>query len=208
MNNNNMKKSIKVVALSFVLGFLVLSAQAQQKFGHINSSDLLQSMPEMKLADAAFQTYAKAKQSALEQMDAERQKKIVSYQEKYKTLSEANKEILGKELETLGKEIQDMEKRITDTEQKSQEELNAKRSEMYQPVFEKAEKAVKAVAKEKGYSYVFDVSQPGVVYFDGGDDILEVVKAKLAAAAAAAAPAPVAPSATPAKAPATPAKKK
>jgi hypothetical protein len=87
--------------------------------------------------------------------------------------------------------------------------LNAKRSEMYQPVFEKAEKAVKAVAKEKGYAYVFDVSQPGVVYFDGGDDIIEVVKAKLAAAtAAAAAPAPVAPAAAPAKAPAAPAKKK
>ena len=95
MNNNNMKKSIKIAALSFVLGFLVLSAQAQQKFGHINSSDLLQSMPEMKVADAAFQTYAKAKQSALEQMDAERQKKIVSYQEKYKSLSEANKETLA-----------------------------------------------------------------------------------------------------------------
>ena len=162
MNNNNMKKSIKIAALSFVLGFLVLSAQAQQKFGHINSSDLLQSMPEMKVADAAFQTYAKAKQSALELMDAERQKKIVSYQEKYKSLSEANKETLGKELETLGKEIQDMEKRITDTEQKAQEELNAKRSEMYQPVFEKAEKAVKAPKAKKAPKAEKAVEAPAV----------------------------------------------
>lgn len=185
-----MKKSIKVAILAIGLSFAGSYANAQQKFAHINSSDLLQSMPEMKTADANFQTFAKAKQSSLELMDAERQKKIGIYQDKYKTLSEANKEALGKELESLGKEIQDMENRIKDTEQKSQEELNTKRSELYQPVFERAEKAVKQVAKEKGYAYVFDVSQPGVVYFDGGDDIIETVKAKLAATAPAAAAAP------------------
>jgi outer membrane protein len=58
-----MKYSIYL--LSFLCLPVLMSAQAQQKFGHINSSDLLQSMPEMKVADAAFQTYAKAKQSAL-----------------------------------------------------------------------------------------------------------------------------------------------
>ncbi len=203
-----MKKSIKVAVLAIGLSVAGLYAQAQQKFAHINSSELLQSMPEMKSADASFQTYAKAKQTALEQMDAERQKKIAVYQDKYKTLSEANKEILGKELETLGKEIQDMEKRIGETEQKSQEEMNAKRSELYQPVFERAEKAVKQVAKEKGYAYVFDISQPGVVYFEGGEDIIEVVKAKLAATASPA-PAAAAPATTaPAKPAAAPVKKK
>ena len=203
-----MKKSIKVVALSFVLGFLVLGAQAQQKFAHLDVSDLLQSMPEMKAADLTLQTFLKSKQDLIQQMDAERNKKIVSYQEKEKTLSEANKEVLGKELKVLYDEIQDISKRLSDTQQKVEEEFNSKRQEVTQPVLDRAGKAVKAVAKEKGYAYVFDASQQGLVYWDGGDDILEVVKAKLAAAAAAADPAPVAPAATPAKAPAAPAKKK
>lgn len=174
-----MKNSVKVALV--VVGLLVVGniASAQQKLGHINSSELLQAMPEMKIADASFQTFAKGKQTALEQMDAERQKKIVLYQEKVKTVSEANKEAVGKELETLGKEIQDMEKRITDTQQKSQEELTAKRSELYQPIFKKAEDAVKVVAKEKGYAYVFDISQPGVVYFETSDDLLALVKTRL-----------------------------
>ncbi len=154
-------------------------ATAQQKFGHINSADLLQSMPEMKTADANFQTFAKQKQTELELMDAERTKKITLYNDKTKSLSEANKETLGKEIETLVKEIQDMEKRITDTQEKSQELLTTKRTELYQPVFKKAEDAVKVVAKEKGFAYVFDVSQPGVVYFDGGEDLLAAVKTKL-----------------------------
>lgn len=154
-------------------------ANAQQKFGHINSADLLQSMPEMKTADASFQTYAKQKQTALELMDAERTKKITLYNDKTKMISEANKETLGKEIEALVKEIQDMERRITETQEKSQEELTTKRAEIYQPVFKKAEDAVKVVAKEKGFAYVFDVSQPGVVYFDGGEDLLSAVKTKL-----------------------------
>lgn len=189
-----MKNLVKaaVVAIGLLAGSTV---NAQQRFAHINSAELLQSMPEMKTADASFQTYAKAKQTALEQMDAERQKKIVVYQDKAKTLSEANKDAIGKELTVLQNEIGEMEKRITSSQEKAQEEVQTKRSEIYQPVFKKAEDAVKAVAKEKGYAYVFDISQPGVVYFDGGDDLISSVRAKLGISASASA-APSAPAAT------------
>jgi len=174
-----MKNLLRIGVLAVGLFLAVDSANAQQKFGHINSADLLQAMPEMKTADANFQTFAKAKQTSLELMGAERQKLVTSYEEKYKTLSEANRATLEKELTTLGASIQDLEKRITDAQEKAQEELTTKRTELYQPVFKKAEDAVKAVAKEKGFAYVFDVSQPGVVYFDGGEDLIAAVKAKL-----------------------------
>ena len=180
-----MKHLIKVAVVALGVVFAGSAANAQQKFAHINSSDLLQSMPEMKSADAAFQTFAKAKQAQLEQMDQERQKKITLYTEKSKTLSEANKDIVGKEIEALVKEIQDMEKRIADTQDKAEQEVATKRQELYQPAINKAEAAVKAVAKEKGYAYVFDISQPGVVYFDGGEDMLAAVKAKLGISATA-----------------------
>ena len=84
-----MKKVFKIGVVAFGLFFAVSAASAQQKFGHINSADLLQSMPEMKTADASFQTFAKAKQTSLELMGAERQKMVTTYEEKYKTLSEA-----------------------------------------------------------------------------------------------------------------------
>jgi outer membrane protein len=174
-----MKNLVKVAVVAVGLFLAGNTVQAQQRFAHINSAELLQAMPEMKTADANFQTFQKQKQTQLEQMDAERQKKITVFQDKYKTLSEANKEILSKELQTLQTEIQGMEKRIGETEQKAQQEMQTKRNELYQPVFTKAETAVKAVAKEKGYAYVFDISQPGVVYFEGGDDLLSAVKAKL-----------------------------
>ena len=186
-NTEKMKNLLKigVIAVGMVLAFN--SANAQQKFGHINSADLLQSMPEMKTADANFQTYAKAKQTSIELMGAERQKLVTTYEEKYKTLSEANRATLEKELTTLGATIQDLEKRITEAQEKAQEELTTKRTELYTPVFKKAEDAVKVVAQEQGFAYVFDVSQPGVVYFDGGEDLINVVKTKLGIAIAPAA---------------------
>lgn len=167
---------------SFVILALIMSAgtvMAQQKIGHINSGELLQSMPEVKTADASFETFRVAKLNELEAMEKERQAKIVTYQDKYKTLSEANKDALGKELETLGQEIQGMGERIGELDQKAQEELAKKREELYQPILAKAEVAVQAVAKAEGFAYVFDTQNQALVYFEGGIDITPLVKTKL-----------------------------
>ncbi len=53
----------------------------------------------------------------------------------------------------------------------------------------KADAAIKAVSKEKGYAYVFDTANPALVFFDGGEDITALVKTKLGISATAAAPA-------------------
>jgi outer membrane protein len=174
-----MKKLVKVAVLAAGLFFAGSEVNAQQKIGHINSQELLQAMPEMKTADATFQTFQKQKQTQLEQMDAERQKKITQWTDKKKSLSEANQTVVGKEMESLAVEIQDMEKRIGEVQQKAQQELASKQKELYDPIILKAENAVKAVAKEKGYAYVFDVLNQAVVYFEGGEDILPLVKTKL-----------------------------
>jgi outer membrane protein len=181
-----MKTLIKVGVVAVGLFFTGTVVKAQQKFAHINSADLLQVMPDVKQADAKFQTFQKQKQSEIELMQNEYQKKLTVAQEKEKTLSEANKLVVGKELETMGKELQDLGKRINDTGEKAKQELAAKQDELYQPIFKKAGDAISAVAKEKGYAYVFDVSQPGVVFFDGGENIMDLVKAKLGIAATAA----------------------
>lgn len=169
-------KSIAILALVFVTAG---SLKAQQKIGHVNSSALLQSMPEMKQADETFNALRETKLKELEAMDKERQTKIATYQEKYKTLSEANKESVGKELEALGQEIETMAQRIDELNQKAQEELATKREELYQPILAKADSAVKQVAKENGFAYVLDIANQAVVYFDGGEDITELVKTKL-----------------------------
>ncbi len=67
--------------------------------------------------------------------------------------------------------------------------MEQKNAELFNPIQVKADAAIKAVSKEKGYAYVFDTANPALVFFDGGEDITALVKTKLGISATAAAPA-------------------
>ena len=79
------------------------------------------------------------------------------------------------------KEIQDLQNRIESTQQSAQEKVSQKKQEVYGPILEKADKAIKAVAKEKGYDYVFDASSGGgaLLFARESDNITPYVKEKL-----------------------------
>jgi len=174
-----MKHLLKSVLVAAGLFLTVSAVSAQQKIGHVNSQEILLLMPEYKTAQAGLETFVNTKRTEIQQMDAERQKKIKEFLDKQKTRSEANKETVDKELQDLNTQIQQMEGRMQDVQQKAEQEVAAKREEVFQPVFEKAEQAIHAVAKEKGYAYVLDIAQQSVLYFEGGDDISAAVKTKL-----------------------------
>src|SRR5690606_41470305 len=69
--------------------------------------------------------------------------------------------------------------RIQQVQQVAQEELQKKNEELFAPIIQKANTAIQSVAKEKGYAYVFDIANPGISYFAGGDDLTADVKTKL-----------------------------
>ena len=78
------------------------------------------------------------------------------------------------------KEIQDLQNRIESTQQSAQEKLQQKKQDIYNPILEKADKAIKAVAKEKNYDFVFDAAAGGAMVFQKEEyDITNLVKAKL-----------------------------
>jgi outer membrane protein len=59
--------------------------------------------------------------------------------------------------------------------------MQEQQTAMFNPIVEKAEKAVQTVGRENGYIYVFDVSKGSVIYVDTtkSTDITPLVKAKL-----------------------------
>ena len=81
--------------------------------------------------------------------------------------------------QTKEREIQDLQTRIETFNQQAQQDLADKENELTAPVIEKAKKAVEAVAKENGYTYIFNSSQGMLLYADPGDDITTLVKKKL-----------------------------
>jgi outer membrane protein len=56
------------------------------------------------------------------------------------------------------------------------------------PIIDKAKKAIEDVAKENGYTYIFDSSVGVLLYYENSDDIMTLVKKKLGLSLTAPAP--------------------
>ncbi|MFN0290841.1 MULTISPECIES: OmpH family outer membrane protein [Pedobacter] len=194
-----MKKLIKGL---FVAAGLLLTTQvvsAQQKFGHLNSDEIFSTWSEAKTVSSTIENLAKTKQAEIDKMITEYQNKLKAAQDKERTLSEANKDVVVKELQVAQTELTDLQKRIEDARNKARTDVEAKQAEVFPPLQQKVATAINAISKEKGLSYVFDISASqgfnNLVYFDGGEDITAAVKTKLGIAATAK------PATTPAKKP-------
>ena len=151
------------------------SAMAQNfKFGHINSDELIQTMPEYDSATVKLEKFRKELVNALELMSVELNTKNDAYQKESKLLSDIVKQ-------TKEQELIDMNKRIQDFQTNAQTQLQSKQTEVFQPIYAKVDKAIKEVGKENGFLYVFDVAKGALLYFDEAKsiNILPLVKTKL-----------------------------
>lgn len=158
--------------IAVVLLVMSTAAQAQTvKIGYINSLELLSLMPEAKDADAKLQQLAKDLENQYREYVLEYQKQLNILQTDT-TLSEIAREAKIQDLTNL-------EQRITDFEASSQEKINTRRGELYEPLLATATKVVQEVAKENGYTHVFDSSTGAIIQAPEGDNILGLVKTKM-----------------------------
>ena len=142
------------------------------KIGWIVSGELLAAMPDKIKADSDISKFAREFQTQIESMMKEYQTKGQKFQADEKTISEAIKEVKMKE-------IQDLQNRIESIQQSAKEKVDTKQRELYQPILDKAEKAINAIAREKGYDYIFDKNGGTLLFGRESDNILPLVKGKL-----------------------------
>ncbi|MBE6323534.1 MAG: OmpH family outer membrane protein [Bacteroidales bacterium] len=160
-----MKKILVILAL-----VLPMMASAQ-KYGHVNTAELFQLMPELKDVTARLDSLNKQYESLLVNMQEEYQKKAQEYEQKASTMTDAMKQIQEEELYT-------MQQRLQTTYQTAQQDIAQKRQEFVAPIQEKMLKAIQAVGQEKGFTYIFDTA--AMVYVDPtATDVMADVKAKL-----------------------------
>ncbi|TJY63470.1 OmpH family outer membrane protein [Sphingobacterium alkalisoli] len=174
-----MKNLLKGVALVAGLFISTQVVNAQQKIGHINSGEILQSTADFKTAADQLKALTETKEKEFQGMVTVYTEKQTAYNDKLRNRSEANKTTVDTELQTLGEEMRQIEGRIQEIQKVSQEELGKKEQELFAPIQQKVMTAINAVAQEKGYAYVLDLAAGSVIYFQGGEDISADVKAKL-----------------------------
>jgi len=170
-----MKRFISIAVLIVVIAFAGKNAMAQNfKFGHINSDELIQAMPEYDSATVKLEKFRKELVNALELMGVELNNKNEAYQKESKNLSDIVKQ-------TKEQELVDMNKRIQDFQNNAQTQLQNKQTEVFQPIYAKVDKAIKDVGKENGFLYIFDIAKGALLYYDEAKSInvMPLVKTKL-----------------------------
>ena len=167
-----MKKSLVLLLVAMFAFGTAAFAQKTVKLGHINSADLMQIMPGKDSAQAAFEAEVKVLEGELKAMQEELQNKYTDYQERKAQLSELLRS-------TKEQEIRDLDQRIQTYQQSAQQRLQDKEKELLQPIIDRAKQAISDVAKENGYTYVFDTSAGALLYQQDSDDILPLVKKKV-----------------------------
>ena len=117
-----MKKAIKLtLAVVFVMG--ATSLFAQQKFGRINTQEIIVGMPETKEMQTNMEAYAKDLQDNLESMTVEYNQKLQEFQKNFNTLSESVRQLKENDLNALIQRRNEFEQAAQQDFQKRQNEL-------------------------------------------------------------------------------------
>lgn len=167
-----MKKTIKLtLAVVLTMGATSLFAQ---KFGRVNSSEIIAAMPETKEMQVNMEAYAKNLDGEMESLQVEYNNKVQEFQKNNATYSDAVRDMKVKELDSIAA-------RIREFQQVAHEDYQKKQNELMAPIFEKAKNAIDKVSATNGYLAVFDTTAGALVYFDEAalTDIAPEVKKEL-----------------------------
>ena len=165
-----MKKLI-ICAICALCGFT--TANAQQKFGHVNYQEIIQAMPEFSKARTEIEALTKQYEADLKSMYEELQKKGEAYEKEQATLPANIKERREKELA-------EMQQKIQQNYQDNQQALAQAQQEKMNAITTKVLDAIKAVGQAGNYIYIMDMGS-GVPYISTtlSTDVTAEVKKKL-----------------------------
>ncbi len=165
-----MKKAIILLVASF---FVFNGEIFAQKYGHINSNEVVQSMPEFKQMSAAVEKKKKDAQTKVQVM-------YESYQTKLKEVNQYGASMMEAVLQERKKELDSLQRGIQAYEQTASAEIQDYQDKLLKPLNDKYLKIVASVAKENGYAYIFDVASGSVAYHpETTGDITDLVKKKM-----------------------------
>ncbi|OJJ16658.1 hypothetical protein BKI52_32640 [marine bacterium AO1-C] len=130
-----------------VLGLGTLQAQ-NYKIGYFDTQSVLPKMPEYKKAQTEMKTYAKKLEDELKRMQQVFQKLYQDYQQNGPKMSAAARK-------TAEANLQKKDAELRQFQQTAPGKIRKKEGDLLKPIYTKVENAIKAVAKEGNYNFIF-----------------------------------------------------
>ncbi len=167
-----MKKLLKIGILLVAIACFSFSNADAQKYGYIDSNALIETMPAVKQMRPELEALSK-------QLNKKREGMYTTYQEKGQKAQKdiADGSLSPKQQETVQMELAKLEQEIVAYEQDMQTKLASKEQELLNPILEQVQNAIKEVAKENGYTMIFNAAV--LLYADEMTDVSALVKTKL-----------------------------
>jgi len=168
-----MKTTLKFVAAVAIIALCSNVSAQTIKLAHINSEELIVSMAEYDSARVQLQRFG-------QQLEKEIEVTTVEINRKREDLEKNRANLTDLVINSREKDLMAMYQRLQDFQQSAQEQYQQEQEKLMQPVFEKANKAIEAVAKEQGITYVIS-GNPQILLFKavGTTDLLPDVKKHL-----------------------------
>ena len=161
-------KRLIIVAL-----FLAPAALFAQKYGHFNSVDIIQALPEFIAAQKELQTVGDQYQKELQTMHDEWSRKVDNFTAQRDSLPPGVQERRQQEIQELGKRYQS-------TAESYEQEIAKMQEDKMTEIRQKVLTAVKQIGDAGGYVYIMDTSM-GIPYISAtlSTDITAELKGKL-----------------------------
>ena len=167
-----MKKFIQLAFAALLLVAATSTATFAQKFGYVNSSEILAELSDMKQAESNLEALQK-------QLQKKGQGMVQTFQTEYQALQQKVQSgtLSPKQQQDEAAKLQAKEEEIAKFEQEMVAQIQKKRAELLEPIYAKVNEAIAAVAKENGYQFIFD--QQVLLFGEESQDVSPMVKAKL-----------------------------
>lgn len=144
----------------------VLPAQAQ-KIGFADLELILAYMPEAQAIERELNTYTQQLQKNIRAKQEYAETKLEEFQQR---AQEAGESLPETELQAMETELQKLQQEIYKSQQDAEQKLMVKRMDRLGPLLDKVQAAIDALAKEGGYTYIFNATSGGTsIVLHAGD---------------------------------------
>lgn len=147
---------------------------SQQKFGHLNSGNMLELMPEVMDSDKKLLALDDSLGIQLDNLTARFK---IKYDAALKAVNEGTMTKIQQS--NAEQELSVEQTKITDFQKTAQNIITLRRQVLLAPVLDRLNAAIVAVGKEQGYSFIFDVSGGAMLFVTEADDVSALVATKL-----------------------------
>lgn len=173
-----MKKLLNISMLVAIMSLSSFALQAQ-KYGHINSANILVQMPEVADLDQQLVSFQDSLTAIGQEMANTLKSDFDAFMAEYNLGNVPP--IKAQEKQT---EFQQREQQLIQLEQVIPRQVNEKRQQLLQPLLVKVQEAIAAVGKEGSFTMIFEngASASGLnalLFAPDQEDITALVKAKL-----------------------------